>query len=171
MGVRDRAILALLFGLGLRRSEVRKITLRDITVSPAGILHIVLRDTKAGKTQEQPIPDWAWEPISELSQQRMRDGATETDPLCTDYYRGLANHRPLSDSSIARLYKRYLRKLGIDAAPHSARATAATLLKSNGVDDRDVALFLRHSTTRMVQVYDKRSNDLARNPGRKILYK
>lgn len=69
-----------------------------------------------------------------------------------------------------RLYKHYLGRFGLDAAPHSARSTSATYLKSLGYQDRDVARFLRHSSTAMVQVYDKRRLGIEENPGKTLKY-
>lgn len=170
-GIRDRAILALLFGGGLRRNEVVKLNMSDIGQTPQGVPFLILRATKAGQNQEQSLPAWAWVEIERHLQQRDADGAAPGSPVFCSYYADGVPRGRLSDSTIVRLYRRYTAAVGISgAACHSARATAATALKTQGYEDRDVARFLRHSTETMVRVYDKRARGPGKNPGRFISY-
>jgi len=157
IGVRDRAVLAALFGGGLRRSEVVGLDLRDVLISADGS-RLVIRESKAGKRQEQALPDWAAERLAELVAQRSGDGATPIGPLFPTYdLRGRERGR-MSTASLRRLYSYYLEQVGLEGyAPHSARATAATALLQSGATDREVRDFLRHRTTGMVEVYDKRA--------------
>jgi integrase len=69
---------------------------------------------------------------------------------------------PWSESTAYRHCKRAAEKAGIDCAPHAFRAAAATMLKSDGLEDREVAEFLRHKTITMVQVYDHRYREANR---------
>lgn len=169
-GIRDRALLAILFGGGLRRSEAMKLNLEDIGEGADGVPFLILRNTKGGTNQQQSLPPWAWERLIKYLEQRDAD-QDGNQALFVFYYRkGTARGR-LSTETAARLYKRYARAAGIgNAAPHSARATAVTMLKELGYEDREVAKFLRHSTTRQVEVYDKRGRGPSTNPGRNLMY-
>lgn len=171
-GKRDRCMLALMFGGGLRVSEVYGLNVGDVGVTTNGTLFLLLRQTKNGSTQRQSLPEWAWEAFSELVSQRAGDGAGNDDPLFPFYtVEGEARGR-LSIETMRRTFKRYAKEVGIwGVAPHAARATAATLLKSEGVEDRDVAAFLRHTSTSMVETYDKRVRSPETNPGIGIKYK
>lgn len=157
IGVRDRAILAVMFGGGLRRSEVVGLDMRDVLISADGS-RLIIRESKAGKRQEQALPEWAAERLAELVAQRSGDGATPIGPLFPTYdLRGRERGR-MSAASLRRLYSYYLEQVGLEGyAPHSARATAATALLQSGATDREVRDFLRHRTTGMVEVYDKRA--------------
>lgn len=167
-GIRDRAILSILFGAGLRRSELLALNVEDVWVSESGVLCLKLKSTKAGKMQEQSLPSFAAERHSELISQRKAEGAKGTHALFVNYYACGAPGKRLSQSTLFRLFKYYTSSLGLRAAPHSARATAASWLKFNGEYDEEVMLFLRHSTPNMVRVYDKRARGFENNPGLKI---
>ena len=55
-GRRDRAILATLFGGGLRRSEVVGLHIGDIKKTSSGTTYLYLRHTKAKKEKSKRFP-------------------------------------------------------------------------------------------------------------------
>lgn len=172
VGRRDFCLLALLFGGGLRRSEVQSLNCGDIVISARGTLSLLLRQTKNGATQQQALPTWAAEAFSELVSQRKGEGATNDCPLLPFYSRGGAARGRLSVETVRRIFQRHTEAVGLGKiSPHAARATAATWLKTQGYEDRDVAGFLRHTTTQMVEVYDKRSRLPDDSPGLALDYK
>lgn len=155
-GIRDRAIMALLFGGGLRRSEVAEHNVGDFETTPQGVPYLVIRGAKAGQNQQQALPEWAWETYSTLILQRKSEGATENDPLIVFYYIDGTPRERLSTETIRRIYMRYCKQTGIGhAAPHSARATAVTFLKALGYSDEDVQSFVRHAGPGMIRAYNK----------------
>jgi len=165
-GIRDRALLALLFGGGLRRGEVEKLNVGDVSTTVDGVPYLILREPKSGWNQTQSLPEWAWERFSSLISQRKTEGADETSALFTFYYTDGRPRGRLSDETIRRIYLEYCDELGVPgASPHSARATAASLLKAKGFEDRAVSDFLRHTTDSMVRAYDKRMRSPNDNPG------
>lgn len=170
-GRRDWCMLALMFGGGLRVSEVYGLNVGDVGVTTSGTPFLLLRKTKNGSTQRQSLPEWAWEAFSQLVSQRAGDEAGNDDPLFPFYsVEGLARGR-LSIETMRRTFKSYAKEVGIGpVAPHAARATAATMLKTDGFEDRDVAAFLRHTSTTMVETYDKRVRSPETNVGRKLVY-
>lgn len=169
-GLHDRAILTLAFGCGLRRCEIQRIKLSDFKVVD-GINVVHLPKTKAKKSQDQPIPQWAWISLEQyISNLTSRLAAPKDSYLFPSNY-GINRHkRPISPEKIFRIYKKYLAICGIDAAPHSARATAVSQLLTSGVSERDAANFLRHSGTTMVQTYDKRSRSISDHCGITLSY-
>jgi integrase/recombinase XerD len=170
-GIRDRAILALLFGCGLRRSELIALNLCDVMLSIKGTLYLELRRTKAGKRRQQPLPNWAGESFSNLVAQRKSEGAGPNDPLFPFYFMDGKARGRTSTETVYRLFRGYCKQLGIKAAPHAARATAATRLIEQGHTDRDVATFLGHASPQMVHVYDKRLRGLEDNAGKMLDFK
>lgn len=164
---RDQAILALFFGGGLRRSELLSLNVGDIGVTPSGKLFLIIRRSKAREAQERILPKWAWKYWSALVAERKQQGAEAMDPLViTSYNSGLR----MSQERIYCIYKKYLKRYGIDAAPHSARATFASRLKTLGASDRSVGAAMGHKNETSVRIYDKVSGQLELNPAHKINY-
>lgn len=169
-GVRDLALLSIAFGGGLRRSEVLSLMLGSIKVGAEGVFYLELLRTKAGRKQEQPLPEWAWKHVNSLLVQRYSEGGSERSKLFVTYKNGGGIRDGMNESTLYRIYREYAHRVGIKAAPHSARATAATQLKMLGFEDREVAGFLRHSSTKQVEIYDKRFRELGENVGVKLSY-
>lgn len=174
-GLRDRAALALLFGGGLRRSEVVALHLGDVKYSSQGTLFVHLRATKAKRDADQALPKWAATCVEELCAKRIEEGAQAADPLLVSY-RGKGGKYPgrdaISDSGLYKLFKAYCAKAGAGdlVTPHSARATAITKLLSSGIPHREVQEFSRHASVQMVEVYDKRRIGVDANPAKDLDY-
>ncbi len=174
-GIRDRAILAIMFSAGLRKNEVLSLRLGDVRKSQGGIVYLRLRATKSNKDADQPLPTWAVEHLEPLIKSREEQGAASGDFLFTGFRgRGgtISTEEALSESGMHKLFKSYCRMVGAShyATPHSARATAITKLLTDGFDHKFVQKFSRHSSTQMVDVYDKRRLDIEDNPGLKLDY-
>jgi integrase/recombinase XerD len=174
-GVRDRALLAILFGGGLRRSEAVGLRIGDVKKTPQGTLYLTLRSTKARRDAEQALPEWVEEYLNPYLQYRYVQQATVHHYLFITFTGKGGNtpvERPLSASGVYELFKRYAHSLpgGLFLSPHSARATAITKLLSDGVSYREVKEFSRHGSVTMVEVYDKRRLGVENNPGKKLKY-
>ncbi|HMO02388.1 MAG TPA: site-specific integrase [Oligoflexia bacterium] len=174
-GLRDQALLAVLFGGGLRRSEAANLRLADIRNSPSGLLYLTLRATKAGRDANQTLPAWSAAIVRDLISQRLDQGAKPGDYLFVSYRgRGAKNwsNLPISESGIYKLFKKYCLMVGEKefVSPHSARATAITKLLTDGLSHREVLEFSRHSSVQMVEVYDKRRFGVDNSPARKLDY-
>lgn len=174
-GLRDRAILSVLFGAGLRRSEVVQLRIGDVRRSSKGTVYLYLRSTKAKKDAEQALAGWAASSVLALIEKRRKDGAAQGDYLFTGFTGQAGNtptDKPISDSGIYHLFKHYCGLVGAGqfASPHSARATAITKLLADGISHRMVQEFSRHSSIQMVELYDKRRIGVDANPGRDLDY-
>lgn len=165
LGLQNAALFGFLFGGGLRRGEVVKIKIRDVSFGHNRSVRVTLTRTKAGKVQTQTLPTWVYSNISKLVEARLRTGATPDSWLFVSN-RG----RRMACYTLYRRYKKILKAHGVNAAPHSARASACTQLLRHGATERDAAIFLRHNTTQQVAVYDKRNRELEQNPGQWISY-
>lgn len=171
-GVRDRALLALLFGAGLRRSEALALNLADVKTKD-GVMYVELHITKAGYSQVRVVAQFAEKHIGKLIEQRKEEADEELNkaPLFPFYYASGKTRGRMDQRTLARAFRRYCSLVGISASPHSARATFASRLKSLGLQDRDVADALGHSTENMVRIYDKRSRAVGtESPARKLKY-
>ena len=174
-GVRDRAILAALFGGALRRSEVASLRVGDLRQSRAGTTYLYLRSTKAKRDAEQALPPWAAELILAHHANRIEDGAGKADYLFVGFTGTAGKYKgteAISPSGIYRLFKNYCRLAGAGefVTPHSARATAITRLLDAGIPHREVQQFSRHASVQMVELYDKRRLGVEKNPGKLLDY-
>lgn len=174
-GRRDRAILSLLFGAGLRRSEVVALRVGDVRRTSAGTTFLYLRHTKAKRDAEQALPEWAAESLWTLIRDRKEMKASDGDYLFVGFT-GQAGktqtHKPMSDTGLYLLFKQYCVAAGAGAyvTPHSARATAITKLLSDGIPHREVQEFSRHASIQMVEWYDKRRFDVEQSPAKELSY-
>jgi integrase len=168
-GLRDSALLAVLFGGGLRRGEAATLRLADVRKTRKGSTFLVLRATKSGKDAEQALPLWAAELVHSLVQWRKRDGASEGDFLFLSFggrNGDTPSKKAISTSGVYQMFKHYVQLVGGNefASPHSARATAITKLLDKGLSHREVKAFSRHSSIQMVEVYDKRRIGVDESP-------
>jgi integrase len=174
-GRRDRAILATLFGGGLRRSEVVGLRIGDVKRTSNGTTYLYLRHTKAKKDAEQALPSWAAAHLWELITERKSTGAMDGDYLFVGFTgKGgqTVTTKPMSDTGVYLLFKQYCMAAGAGshATPHSARATAITKLLSDGIPHREVQEFSRHSSIQMVEWYDKRRFSVEESPAKDLSY-
>jgi integrase/recombinase XerD len=172
---RDRAILSVLFGGGLRRGEVAKLLIGDVRKSSAGTSYLLLRSTKDGQDHQQAIPDWAAEAVWALVDERVESGAAEDETLFVTWTgKGgrVQTHRPMSDASVYLIFKRACEAAGLSDAftPHSARATAITKLLADGTPYREVQEFSRHKSVQMVEWYDKRRFGVDKSPAKGLAF-
>ena len=174
-GRRDCAMLAILFGGGLRRSEVVKLRIADVRRSQAGTLYLRLRSTKAKRDADQALPAWVGDYIHKTLEDRAEARAQPADYLFVSFRgRGGLNQttHPVSSHGLYELFKKYCRLAGTSdfVSPHSARATAITKLLADGIPHREVQEFSRHSSVAMVEVYDKRRIGVDQSPAKKLDY-
>ena len=164
-GLRDVAILELLYSSGLRVSELVNLNLEHLDLKA----RLVRVSGKGGKERVLPVGTKAITALREYlehtAQQRKKAGySRDQGPLFLNYRGGR-----LSSRSVHRLAKRYSRECGITTAisPHSIRHTFATHLLDGGADLRSIQELLGHvnlSTTqkythvsidKLMEVYDK----------------
>jgi len=165
LGLRDLAILELLYSSGLRVSELVTLDIEKLDL----ISRLVRVSGKGGKERLLPVGRKATVVIKEYLENtekaRKKAGFSTTHgPLFLNYRGGR-----LSARSVDRLVKRYSRECGITAeiSPHSIRHTFATHLLDGGADLRSIQELLGHvslSTTqkythvsidKLMEVYDK----------------
>ncbi len=160
LGKRDRAILELLYGCGLRVSELAGLNIGDIDYS----LGFVQVRGKGGKERFVPVGSLALEALGDyLTSGRKvleRGGkAGEEQDFETTLRKPLFLNRfgkRLSDRSIRRAVDKHLVEAGIDpsrCSPHTLRHSFATHLLSGGADLRSVQDMLGHSSIRTTQIY------------------
>ncbi len=157
-GVRDRAMLEVLYGSGLRVSELAALRLAEINRDDG---FLVCRG-KGGKERIVPLGRAACDAIGRyLAEVRAGldpDGGREELFLSR---RG----RAFTRQGLWKLLRRHAPKAGLDPAritPHVLRHSFATHLLERGADLRSVQLMLGHSRITTTQIYTHVSRERLR---------
>ncbi len=156
-GVRDRAILELLFSTGLRVSELCKLNHPQINIERRefGVVG------KGGRARVVFISERAAEWLTRYLSMR-KDGFK---PVFIRYsgrvdeeYNG--EKMRLTSRSVERIVKKYvhLARLPVDATVHTLRHSFATDLLTNGADIRSVQEMLGHKNIATTQIYTHVTN-------------
>ena len=156
-GIRDRAILELLFSTGLRVSELTKLDRKQIDlktrefgiVGKGGRARVVFLSERAVKYLEKYLRSRV-DNLTPLLVRRKKDlkvGITDKQAR-------------LSPRAIQRMVKKYVRqsKIPIDATPHTLRHSMATDLLQAGADLRSVQEMLGHKNIATTQIYTHVTN-------------
>jgi len=144
-GVRDRALLELMYACGLRVSEAVNAKLGDIDIE-GGILTTT---GKGSKTRRVPVGSSAVEWVKSYLSIRRKKENTEIQNLFVTPA-GMAMNR----GSIFELVREYGRKAGLqDISPHTLRHSFATHLVQNRADIRSVQQMLGHADISTTQIY------------------
>lgn len=152
VGIRDRAILELLFSTGLRVSELTRLNRDQINLNTRefGVIG------KGGKARVVYISKRAAIYIDKYLKTR----SDKDRPLFIRYggKREIISEEEkmrLSPRSIERMVKHYVRlaKLPVDATPHTLRHSMATDLLRGGADIRSVQEMLGHKNIATTQIY------------------
>ncbi len=161
-GLRDRAIVELLYGAGLRVGELVALDIRDVDLRGREV-----RVWGTGsKERIVPLPAAAREAIDAYLATR-RGAGYQREPL----FRALANRGGgrLSQRSVRRILHARARRAGLAGRihPHRLRHSYATHLLDMGADLREIQELLGHaslsttqrytavSTERLFEVYDR----------------
>ncbi|CAN5197056.1 site-specific tyrosine recombinase XerD [soil metagenome] len=156
-GMRDRAIMELLFSTGLRVSELVKLNKDQINFE-RGEFGII---GKGGRARVIFVSSRA----SEWVQRYVAMRQDEFKPLFIRYSRDIneadeGEKMRLTVRTIERIIKKYvaLAKLPVDATVHTMRHSFATDLLTNGADLRSVQEMLGHKNIATTQIYTHITN-------------
>jgi site-specific recombinase XerC len=153
--LRDVALLELLYGTGLRVSEVCALDLGDIDRGRFGVAMLLVRRGKGNKSRQVPIGGAADRAIVAYLPARTQLAATGSALFVN------AAGQRLTPRSVQRMVKRWTIAGGVhgDATPHSLRHSFATHLLDEGVDLRAIQELLGHASLGSTQIYTKVSLD------------
>src|SRR5271166_6026513 len=147
---RDHATLAMLFGCGLRRSELVGLELDDIQMRQ-GHWAVVDLIGKGGHIRTVPIPNWV---NAALDQWTRAAGVCEGK-----IFRAVARHGTVWGSGLSQNVVWYVvrtccERAGLEhIAPHDLRRTCAKLCHSNGGELEQIQFLLGHSSVQTTERY------------------
>jgi integrase/recombinase XerD len=148
LGLRDRAMLELLYASGLRGSEL--VTIKTVQV---GLAEGALRVTgKGGKERLVPFGE---EAHSWLTRYLTEARGAILDGQASDALFVTARGGAMTRQMFWKLVKRHALTAGIDAplSPHTLRHAFATHLLNHGADLRAVQMLLGHADISTTQIY------------------
>src|SRR6202166_2490406 len=160
-GLRDRAMLAVLLGCGLRRSEVAALTLK----------HIQQRDNrwcivdlvgKHGRVRTIPVPTWVkvamdvWTVRADVGDGYVFRPVSRGDLIAGEH---------LSEKVIWQMLRPYSAAAGVPGiATHDARRTFAKLCRAAGGELEQIQLLLGHASVQTTERYLGTKQDLVHAP-------
>jgi integrase/recombinase XerD len=150
LGLRNQAIIELLYASGARISEVAGLSMGSVDFSQMQV-------TVFGKGSKQRIV-----PLHKLALRTLHEYLVFARPqlLCdtgrlTDALFLTARGNPVSADAVRKMFKQALREAGLDSSlsPHDLRHSFATDLLDNGADLRSVQEMLGHASLSTTQIY------------------
>jgi site-specific recombinase XerD len=149
--LRDRALVAVLAGAGLRASECINLKLADLIREDPPVLKVT---GKGNKQRRVPLPVEVVDAVDEYLADRSKllGEPSPTDPLMVRY-----NGKPFSRESLNYHVYRWLLRAGVHKpegeAAHAFRHTYAKGLVANGVPLSSVQALLGHASLNTTQIY------------------
>ena len=150
LGQRDRAILELLYGTGIRAGECERLDVTDVDLG-GGLL--LIRNGKGRKDRYVPLAGRAAQ-APELYLREARPTSLR-DPGEPAVFLSRGGKRRLQLQSVERLVRKHAAAAGIrmPITPHSLRHACATHLLQGGADVRHVQELLSHRDITTTAVY------------------
>lgn len=156
LGVRNYALLELLYATGIRVAECCELRLSDVDLD-GGMLRVF---GKGGKMRYVPLGEFVVSALNEYLV-KARGELARRSKIETDII--FLNHRGsmLTDRGVRDILKRLTEKTSqnMKVAPHMIRHTFATHLLNNGADLTAVGELLGHANLSSTQIYTHVSKD------------
>lgn len=150
LGLRDRAMLEMLYATGLRVSELIGLQFSQVSIDP-GVVRVV---GKGNKERLVPLGEEAIDWLQNYMANARAD-LMARHPPCNALF--VTNRgRGMSRQAFWYLLKRYALQAGINPeilSPHTLRHAFATHLLNHGADLRVVQMLLGHSDISTTQIY------------------
>ena len=148
LGIRDQAMLEILYATGLRISELLSLCLKDLNLEVGYLVAY-------GKGKKERLV-----PVGELAREKLNRYLNSARPgLCKSgkvpYVFLNRSGKKLSRQGFWKLIHQYALKAGISSpvTPHVLRHSFATHLLERGADLRSVQLLLGHANISTTQIY------------------
>jgi site-specific recombinase XerD len=159
-GIRDSAVLALLVGAGLRRSELAALNCNHFQLREGRWLIADLAG-KQGRIRTVPIPRWAHRAVTRWV---VTAGITEGA-----VFRGVTRHGQvtscrLSPQAAFEIVKSYADKLGYEVSPHDLRRSFARLAHLGQAPLEQIQLSLGYASVVTTEIYLGIKQNLADAP-------
>lgn len=164
---RDRAVIELLYGSGLRAGELLSLKIRDIDFSES---HIRVIDSKSKKERIAPINDLTVYSLREYIEKERpvlfnskppRIDLKDKREIVEDQLFVKRGGFPLCAWKLSVIIDRYAKEAGIDfrLTPHCFRHSCATEMLKGGASIRHIQTILGHDSISTTMIYTKMGVD------------
>jgi integrase/recombinase XerD len=144
-GIRDRAILELMYATGLRISELVSMKLADVNIDGG----LIVCHGKGSKERRVPIGRSATHWLQQYMARRARPGGASAPHLFLS-----SSGYPLTRKFVWARIKEHAARVELrNVSPHTLRHSFATHLLQHGADSRSVQALLGHSDISTTQIY------------------
>jgi integrase/recombinase XerD len=153
LGLRDRAMIEVLYSTGIRNAELRALQVYDLDLD-RGLVRI-----NQGKNAKDRVV-----PLGEVACRYLREYLTEARPGLLKARAGgeatvflSKNGKPLVPLGVLYPLKKHARAAGIErvVTPHTLRHTFATHLLAGRADIRHIQAMLGHASVATTQIYTR----------------
>lgn len=149
-GKRDRALLGLLVGCGLRRSELVQLQIEDIEQRDGRWVIIDLVG-KNGRVRSVPVPPWVKVAIDDWL---TAAGVISGHIFCSINRHSKITGPSISEQAILDTVRHYGNQIGLaDIRPHDLRRTCAKLCRNRGGELEQIQFLLGHSSIQVTEQY------------------
>lgn len=161
LGIRDRAILELLYSTGIRSSELRCLRLSKLFLRDRQIQIIGKGNKEAlvpfGLRCAEAIENYLLFSRSKLLKQYKGGPKYRGKVLGEELVFVSVNGNQVTGDNLTMLVKKYGEKVGLEKkiTPHGLRHSCATHLLKNGADIRLIQKLLRHEDLNTTQIYTR----------------
>jgi site-specific recombinase XerD len=156
VGLRDRALMEMLYATGIRHAEAHRLELYDVD---AATRRLTVREGKGGRDRIVPLTEnaafWLTKYLSksrsELARRAHKAGQPPPAPSIALWLSNSGRRLPYSsiDHSIAK----YAAEANVNACVHTFRHSCASHLLRGGADIRHIQKLLGHRTLLSTQIY------------------
>jgi integrase/recombinase XerD len=145
--IRDRAIMETLYSTGLRRMELVRLRIHDVSFETSTLL---VRSGKGGRDRVVPFgPNaqaWIERYLREI-RPRLQCGLDRGELFLTDY------GEPFRRNRLGDRIRRYVARMALPGACHIFRHACATHMLENGADIRFIQAMLGHAQLSTTEIY------------------
>ncbi|MFN8466329.1 MAG: tyrosine-type recombinase/integrase [Caldilineaceae bacterium] len=159
-GMRDRAILAVLLGCGLRREEAASLTVEHLQ-QREGRWVIVDLAGKRNKVRSVPMPSWAKYAVDTWLVAACIGSGVVFRPVNKG---GRVQPGPMTAQAIYNTVSEYAANVGVTVHPHDLRRTFAKLAHKGNAPIEQIQLSLGHSSVQTTERYLGVTQDLHSAP-------
>jgi integrase/recombinase XerD len=151
LGLRDRALMEVLYSTGVRVSELIGLSTGDLDFQQG----LMLVTGKGNKQRLVPFGDETDRVLKEYLSRGWRELVRKAGLKATDRLFVNARGRPITRQGVWKILKAYQLETGLvkELSPHKLRHSFATHLLQNGADLRSVQLLLGHENITTTEIY------------------
>lgn len=142
-GIRDRAILEVLYSCGLRNAELRSLQVEDVNLDTK-----MVRVNNGKNSKDRVVP--MTEECAKWLGTYINFVRPELKPKHTTMFVGIQRGKSLSCDGLLAILKEYT-----DFTPHRFRHAYATHMLENGMKEVSIKSLLGHAKLKTTQVYSK----------------